>query len=306
VPLERHRRYLLPTAAEVTVATTRQYVIVSPIRNEAAHLAETIAAVVSQTIKPAEWVLVDDGSSDATGSIADDWAGRYAWIRVIHRRDRGGRSQGTGVMEAFYEGYGALTITDWEFLVKFDGDIVAGSSYFEACLAKFDADPALGIGGGYVDEGLGPDGTPPFHVRGATKIYRRACWNQLGGLIKSPGWDTLDELKAQFLGWKTRTFADLRVLHRRHTGAADGAWLNAVKNGRANYVAAYHPLFMVLKCLKRFLSSRPYGLQSLGLWYGFVGGYLHRLPRVEDKLLIRYIRSQQLRRLLFLPSIWSE
>ena len=162
----------------------------SPIRNESAHLDETIAAVVSQTIKPTEWVLVDDGSTDESGSIIDAWAMRIPWIKVIHRQDRGGRSQGTGVMEAFYDGYRVLTTSDWEFLVKLDGDIVVGASYFEECFAKFDHEPRLGIGGGTVDHVDGgivkTERSPEFHVRGATKIYRRACWDQLGGLMKSP------------------------------------------------------------------------------------------------------------------------
>jgi poly-beta-1,6-N-acetyl-D-glucosamine synthase len=284
------------------------YVVISPVRNEAEHLDEVIAAVVAQTVPPAEWVLVNDGSTDATAAIAERWAARFSWIRVVHRTDRGGRSQGTGVMEAFYDGFNTLRTVDWQYLVKLDGDIVVSPTYFERCFAEFVADPKLGIGGGTVDHldngHARTEGHPRFHVRGATKIYRRPCWEGLGGLIKSPGWDTVDELKAHFLGWDTRTFPDLRVMHRRITGAADGAWRNAVKNGTANYVSAYHPLFMLVKCLKR-LASKPYGLQALGLWYGFMRGYVRSLPRVDERALIRYIRQQQLRRLFFRKSIWD-
>jgi hypothetical protein len=149
------------------------------------------------------------------------------------------------------------------------------------------------------------NGDPLFHVRGATKIYRRACWDAIGGLIKSTGWDTLDELKANMLGWQTGSFKDLKLVQHRPTGKADGTWRNYVKNGLANYVVGYHPLFMLCKCLKR-LPEKPYGIVSLALWCGFLQGYLKRLPQGTGKDVVRYVRQQQLNALLFKSSLWSK
>jgi hypothetical protein len=140
-------------------------------------------------------------------------------------------------------------------------------------------------------------------VRGATKIYRRACWRAIGGLIQSPGWDTLDEVKANMLGWRTYDFPELKLLHYRYTGNADGVWKNWVKNGRAKYIVGYHPLFMFFKCVRR-LFERPYVIVAAGLWYGFMTGYIFRIPRNQEPEVIRYLRREQLQRLLFRPSIW--
>jgi len=142
-----------------------------------------------------------------------------------------------------------------------------------------------------------------FHVRGATKIYRKDCWDAIGGLLKAPGWDTLDEVKANMMGWKTQSFTDLKLAHYRPTGAADGTWLNYVNNGTANYISGYHPLFMLLKCIKR-LTEKPYIVVSAGLMYGFISGYIKRIPQVEDRELISYLRKQQMKQLLFQESIW--
>lgn len=285
-----------------------RYVIVTPVRNEDAYLEEHLASVVQQTIRPTEWIIVDDGSTDATGAIVDRWAAQHGWIKSLHRGDRGFRQAGTGVIEAFYEGYHALKMHDWEYLVKLDGDLILSPDYFERCLEEFAKDAHLGIGGGIVcdreDAPLKFEQGPRFHVRGAVKMYRRSCWNAIGGLITSPGWDTVDELKANYLGWHTRSFTELRVLHCRSTGAVDGTWKNAVKNGQANYVTGYHPLFMFLKCLRRAL-NKPYVVEALGLFYGFVSGYILRIPRVNDSALIRYVRRQQLRYLIHLKSIWN-
>lgn len=284
-----------------------RYVIVSPVRDEEQNIDATIDSVARQSVLPQQWVLVNDGSTDRTGEILDRAAVAHRWLSVIHRNDRGFRAPGTGVIDAFYEGYHSLRAVDWEFVVKLDGDLVLPTDYFEKCFAEFAREPRLGISGGIVyhlangKEVIEPN--PRFHVRGATKIYRRECWEAIGGLLKAPGWDTLDEVKAQMLGWSTRSLPELRLLHLRPTGLADGSWRNAVKNGRANYFSGYHPLFMLLKCVKR-LFEPPYGTASAGLLVGFISGYLYRLPQVDSPALIGYLRRQQVRRLLMRDSIW--
>jgi len=285
-----------------------RYVVVTPARDEARHIRETIGSLVQQTIRPVEWVIVDDGSTDGTGEIVEHFAAKYFWIRALHRSNRGTRQNATGVMEAFYCGYQSLKTADWDFIVKLDGDVSLDANYFENCFQQFQENPNLGIGGGlicHLENGvLKVESCPRFHVRGATKIYSRACWDAIGGLLRVPGWDTVDEVKANMLGWQTRTFQNLKVLHHRRTGAADGGWRNSVKDGHADYISGYHPLFMGLKCIKR-LFQRPYFVGSLGLLYGFVSDHVKRAPQVGDRALIRYVRRQQLRRLLLLDSIWK-
>jgi poly-beta-1,6-N-acetyl-D-glucosamine synthase len=286
------------------------FVVISPLRNEEHFLPQTVRCMAAHTVRPAEWILVDDGSTDTTGNVVDDAARRFPWIKAIHRKDRGFRQAGGGVIEAFDDGLGAVTNAGWEFIAKFDGDLTFGADYFERCLDNFATDQKLGIAGGTIcNEVNGVLVTeskidPAFHVRGATKIYRRECWDQIGGLIRAPGWDTVDEVKANMLGWTTRTFPDLKLVHHRPAGGAYGTWSNLVKNGRANYVAGYHPLFMLLKCLRRSL-ERPYFIEGLGLWVGFLGAYLNRVPKVGDKDVIKYFRRQQMNRLLDRKSLWT-
>lgn len=284
------------------------YVVITPARDESQHIARTIIAVSQQTIRPMEWVIVDDGSTDGTGTIIKHHADRYPWISLLSRPDRGFRASSTGAIEAFFEGYRALKSPLWEFLVNLDGDLGIDPDYFEKCFDEFRRDPKLGIGGGMLyhleNDVIKTETCPRLHVRGATKIYRRACWDAIGGLTKGPGWDTIDEIKANMLGWRTRNFPSVKVLHRRPTGAADGAWRDAVKNGRSEYFSGYHPLFMLAKCLRRTL-EKPYFIGAAGLLYGFTSAYLRRSPQVDERPLIQYLRRQQIRRLLFLDNIWK-
>jgi glycosyltransferase involved in cell wall biosynthesis len=266
-------------------------------------------SVMGQTILPTRWIIVDDGSTDGTSEIADTYASRASWISVVHKPDRGYRVAGGGVVEAFYAGYALLRDEQWDFLVKLDGDVSFASDYFQRCFEIFAANARLGIGGGTVcrlDRGglkIDSIGDPPFHVRGATKIYRRACWERISPLVMAPGWDTVDEVKANLYGWTTATFRGVAVVQHKRTGAVDGSWRDSYKNGRANYIAGYHPLFMLAKCMKRAL-HRPVLFQSLALLAGFCSGYLHAIPRAETEV-IRYIRKQQLRRLLLQSSLYG-
>lgn len=285
-----------------------RYVIITPVRDEEKYIQFTIDSVINQTALPTEWIIVNDGSTDRTGEIVDHAAASYPWIKAVHRENRGFRKAGGGVIDAFYEGYKSLHQRDWDFLVKLDGDLSFQADYFEKCFEKFIVNPKLGVGGGdiynLIDGHLKLERQPYFHVRGATKIYKRDCWKAIGGLMTAPGWDTLDEVKANMLGWTTHSFPKLRVTHHRFTGGADGTWRNAVKNGLSDYICGYHPLFMIIKCLKRF-GEKPYVLGAIGLLYGFEKGYLKGVSKVDDQSLIRYLRVQQLKRLCFKESIWK-
>jgi biofilm PGA synthesis N-glycosyltransferase PgaC len=128
------------------------------------------------------------------------------------------------------------------------------------------------------DGNLKLDKHPMHHVRGAIKLYRRSCWTCIGGLIRSTGWDTVDELHANMLGWRTRSFPDLRVIQNRPTGAVAGAWRDNVKNGRADYVSGYHPLFLVVKCFRR-LFQKPYVLKSIAHVYGYSSAYMTKIGK---------------------------
>jgi biofilm PGA synthesis N-glycosyltransferase PgaC len=285
-----------------------KYIIITPARDEEAYIHKTILAVVQQTTRPEQWIIVDDGSRDRTGAIIDGYAAAHPWIKPVHRSNRGFRQAGGGVIDAFNQGYEQIESLDWDFIVKLDADLSFAPDYFERCFTEFEKDESLGIGGGSIyheqDGTLKLEPNPMFHVRGATKIYKRECWVKLGGLLRAPGWDTVDEVKANMLGWTTRSFPHLQVSHYRFTGAADGEWKDSVKNGRANYIAGYHPVFMLVKCVRR-VAAKPYLTGAMGLLWGFLSGYFARAARVEDPELIRYTRTQQMRRVLFLGSIWK-
>jgi glycosyltransferase involved in cell wall biosynthesis len=287
-----------------------RYIIISPVRDEELYIEKTISSMLAQTRKPILWIIVNDGSKDNTGKILDVYSKKYKWIKAIHRENRGYRSAGSGVIEAFYDGYSCINRDGWDFILKLDGDLSFAGNYMQRCLEKFEDNPKLGIGSGtiYVSEGgslkIDSAGDPLFHVRGASKIYRRACWEKISPLVAAPGWDTIDEIKANFYGWKTETFSGIKLVQHKPTGGAEGDWKNFYKNGIANYHSGYHPVFMFGKIVKRCF-QKPYVVASTGLLCGFLSGYLKRMPMKNDKEMIAYIRKQQILRVLMRPSIYG-
>lgn len=287
-----------------------KYIIITPVRDEALYIEKTLESVLCQTIQPSQWIIVDDGSSDGTSEILDKRTTQINWINVIHKENRGFRAAGGGVMEAFYAGYTVINDECWDFIVKLDGDLSFPPDYFEKCFKIFESEVELGIGGGTIcqfENGqlrVDSMGDPPFHVRGATKIYRRACWEKIKPLVIASGWDTIDEVKANLHGWTTRTFADVNLIQHKPTGVADGFWRDRFKNGRANYLTGYHPVFMLAKCIRRAF-RRPFFFESLALLAGFCTGYLMGVPQVQNDEAIHYLRQQQIRFLLRQPSIYG-
>ena len=291
----------------MTLATSPKYVVVTPVRDEEEYLHLTVESILQQTIRPAEYVIVNDGSKDSTGRIIDEYARKYPWIRAVHRSDRGFRKPGGGIIEAFYAGFNALECRDWDFMSKLDGDISFPPTYFEEIFNRFRSDPKLGIAGGglfHMEDSVKVTETCPlFHVRGGAKVYRRSCWDAIGGLFVGPGSDAIDEVKGNMLGWSSRSFFELEMHHHRYTGATYGHFGGAVKDGRADYVCGYHPAFMFAKCVVRLL-RKPYIVGAVAQFYGYASCYWKGVAQVDDPALIQYLRSQQIARLLNRPTIW--
>jgi glycosyltransferase involved in cell wall biosynthesis len=283
---------------------TFKYAVISPVKDEAAFIEATINSMVNQTIKPAVWVIVNDGSRDRTASITQLYSQEHSWIRLINRQDTGIRKRGKGVIEAFYAGYKTLE-EPYDFIVKLDGDVTFGPDYFEALLHRFSTDPQLGIAGGVLYEK--PDGktwilyTASDHVRGCTKVYRRECFEEIGGLVASMGWDGIDEWKALAKGWKVQSFLDLKIYHYRYTGAATGLLKSCFEQGKGAYRMGYHPIFMIARGFHQ-MKYKPYIVGGITMICAYFLAWMQKQELLADPIVIKYIRQTQMKMLAGLIS----
>lgn len=277
-----------------------KYAVISPVKDEAAFIELTLNSMIEQTIRPSVWVIVNDGSRDDTETIVKKYAQKHNWIKLINRPDSGGiRKRGQGVVEAFYSGYDTLS-EHYDFIVKLDGDVSFKPDYFESLLEKFYADPQLGIAGGGLYEK--PDGnnwvlyTTRDHVRGCTKVYRRACFEAIGGLVPSMGWDGIDEWKALAKGWKVQSFLHLKIYHYRFTGAATGYLKSFVEQGYGAYRMGYHPLFMIARGIRR-MTDKPFVIGGAAMIASYFRAWVKREEMLADASVVRFVRETQVKKL---------
>ncbi|HEY6394802.1 MAG TPA: glycosyltransferase family A protein [Candidatus Binataceae bacterium] len=277
---------------------------ITPARDEQDFLPRLIASMAAQTCSPARWIIIDDGSSDATPSIIDEAAGKYSWIESHHLP--AGRPRAPGGESVIMQFLPRETWACFDFILRLDSDISFGSDFIEQVLAEFAQDPKLGLAGATLCEpcesGWREIRGPSFHTRGAAKVYSRACFAAIGGLDAGLGWDTVDEAHAMMLGFTTRSFGHIRAYHHRPQGTAGGQRRGRVAAGMAAYKTGYSPLFVLARAARATFSGFP--AAGVFLLAGYIEGHLRREKRIASPELVKFIRKQQLRRILLLNSLW--
>lgn len=258
----------------ISKAPLSKYVVISPVKDESRNVEATLRSVAAQTIRPAKWVIVDDGSSDGTVEIVRQYAKEHSWIEIVEREKRATRGPGSPVIQAFYAGFDRINPEEFGLIVKLDCDVDLPAHYFEFLIGKFDDNPTLGIASGIYQEleksTWQEIPLPAYHAAGASKVMRTECFRQIGGFVSSRGWDTVDEIKAQVLGWRTQHFPELAFKHLKKEGSSIGAVPTNIMHGEVYYLTGGSRLFFLLKVAHRIVSEKPYVLGGLALAWGYL------------------------------------
>jgi glycosyltransferase involved in cell wall biosynthesis len=283
--------------------------IISPVRNEAAHIELVVRSVAAQELTPARWIVVDDGSTDDTLAILRRLEAEVGFLTVAEApawgdegsvRDRLARAAAPRTFNAGLALAGDLS--QFTHVMKLDGDIELRPDYFKVLAGRFATDPALGLAGGVLDEPLAGGGMRRIkiarnHVHGALKLYTLPCFEAIGGVQEMLGWDTIDETYARMRGFKTVSYTDLVSIHHRPIGSADGTVRGHARHGTCAYIA-HHPLSWVLLRALRVGTRRPQVLSGLAFIYGYLRAAFKRVPRVPDKEYRRFTRREMRRRMV--------
>ena len=276
------------------------FYIIIPVHNEEKYISQTLQSIVNQILKPKKLVVVNDNSSDNTGLIINDFVKRFDWIQKVENKSSNFHLPGSKTINAFYAGYEILD-EDYDVLCKFDGDLIFEPNYLSSLKVNFENNPRLGMFGGvcyikkennWILENLSQNN----HIRGALKAYRKECFFQVGKLRRAIGWDTLDELLAQYYQWEVLVDGSLKVKHLKPTGFnySKGSTL---LQGEAIYRMRLGRLLTLIIAIKRGMV-----VQSFGAFWSYLKGYSiakkNKTPFTVDQLQGKFIRKYRWRMIL--------
>ena len=281
-----------------------KYYVIIPAHNEEAFLADTLNSVLRQTLQPQKVVVVNDNSIDGTEKIIDEFLSLSPIFQKVNNVSSAAHMPGSKVVEAFNKGLEHLD-NDYDFLVKLDADVILPDNYFEKIGYAFKGNPEIGMAGGFIYE---QDSVGDWklnhpmnknHVRGAFKAYSKSCLKAIGGLKPAMGWDTVDELLAQYHGFEIFTDDDLKVKHLRPTGDAYNERAKLLQ-GKAMYSMRYGFWITLIASLKMAWKQRKRKafIQNM---YGYFRAKKDKEPYLvtaDEGVFIRKLRWENIKRKL--------
>lgn len=282
--------------------TLPTYVLITPARNEAEFIEQTIKSVVAQTARPVKWIIVSDGSTDGTEDIVKRYAAEHPWIELARMPDRPDRHFAAKV-HAFNAGYARMRSLDYDMIGSLDADVSFDEDYFAFLLRKLAEDHTVGLVGTPFKEDNGQTYDYRFvsieHVSGACQLFRRECFEQIGGYVpvKGGGVDHIAVIGARMKGWRTRAFTDKVCLHHRRIGTAQHSSLTAsFRTGVQDYALGGHPIWELFRTCYQ-MTKRPRVVGGLILLAGYGWALVTRMKRPISPEMVAFRRREQMRRL---------
>ncbi len=287
----------------------RDYILVTPCKNEEESLPKLAESVIGQEITPVLWMIVDDGSTDRTPHILKELTSEYPWIRSL-TLDEKPRDLGIHVSHVYRSGFDAAinyckdNLIDHNYIASVDADIILDSDYFSSLIREFEADPRLGICSGHIGNIINGNVVWSNYREdlpsGGARLWSLQCFEETGGFLLTCSPDSVSNVKAKLRGWNTRYFKTPTAISTRAYSSAQGQWKGYRRLGANNYFIGYSPIHICLKSVKLLYSKNGYFAHGVGLAYAY--GYFHDLilqkPRINDREVLEYYKNSRLKELL--------
>ncbi|MDD3110935.1 MAG: glycosyltransferase family 2 protein [Methanofollis liminatans] len=278
-----------------------QYILVTPAKDEGANLPSVIASVAAQTIQPEVWLILDDGSTDATPRILQEAVSIYPWIRILrlppHPRDITFHYSYVCKM-GFDEIIRFCTANNihYQYIGLLDGDTEVSDWYFETLIRTMEENASLGIVSGRIHHRI--DGVLTWNKSnehrpaGTGRLWRKECFFESGGYPIEPSPDSISNIKAKRRGWKIRKCKEAVAVERRMTSGADGLWHGYKMRGKTAYYLNKRPLSILMN--SAYFTIRTPHYTGAAYLYGYLHDLAQKKKQIEDEEIKNYYRKERL------------
>lgn len=260
-----------------------KFYIVIPAHNEAEYIEKTLLSLTHQTLLPKKIVVVDDHSTDATSEVVSRYVEKFPFIHLVKITSEDKHLPGSKVINAFYKGFETLD-DDYDIICKFDADLIFPENYLEKIAEIFKNNPKCGMAGGLLyilknNQWVYENIANKDHLRGPIKAYKKDCFQSIGGLKISIGWDTVDVLLAKYHKWEVIIDIQLKVKHLKPTGQ-NYDLAARYKQGETLFKLRYGFTLTLVTAIK--ISIRK---KSFSILYDYLKGYYMAKRKKKDYLV---------------------
>ncbi len=285
----------------------RDYVLITPCRDEVKYARTTLDSVIKQSCLPALWIIVDDGSTDGTSEILEEYKDKYSFIEIAKKEDRGRRLVGPGVVDAFYFGYNLIDTSKYEYICKLDLDLDLPPNYFESLIERMEENPRIGTCSGkpyFINPGTGSlksEKCGDENSVGMTKFFRMECFLEIGGFVREVMWDGIDCHRCRMLGWIAASWdsPEIRFIHLRPMGSSHRSIIiGRVRWGYGQYFMGTGPAWILVSGVYRMF-TRPFIVGGICIIVGYLSSWIKKKQRYPDFEFRKFLRKYHFLCLVF-------
>lgn len=280
-----------------------RFLMVTPARNEEKFLSKVINSVVTSSLTPKLWVIVDDNSTDNTPDIVRNFSEKYDYIKLLPLIKKHERDMTYHYSYVCKEGFDFViqlarkNRIDWEYIALLDADTIVEPEYFQDIINELEKDTSVGIASGDVNI-LNNRAVKNIKVlkdvpSGTARIWRLKCFIETDGYSITQAPDSISRVKAILKGWKTVRFRKYKAYQLRDTSSAEGLWKGYIVKGRAAYYVNKHPLLVLLNAIY-FTINKPY-YTSVAFLYGYLVSFFKKERQINDENIKNYYWNTRMR-----------
>jgi glycosyltransferase involved in cell wall biosynthesis len=275
--------------------------MIMPVKNEEKNLNDVIESIINQTVRPALWLIIDDGSTDNSPKIIQNYVSKCEWIKTVqlppHPRDLTFH-----ISYVYKSGFDFIIKNceenkiEYNFIASIDSDTVLEPEYFEKILKKFESNNKLGIASGGLYHEI--KGELKLFTKfenfpsGTGRVWSKKCFFDTGGFSLEPSADSISNVKATLRGWEIQRFNEIQMVEKRLTSSAEGLWNGYKYNGYMAYYLNKNPLLVLLTSFQRTLMKPFY--PGIAFFWGYLVSCIKRKDRIKDKEIREYFWNYRL------------